>query len=121
LNSKDFDYKRYLNDPIFDGAKPRMNPEYGQAGFSIEFPNGMTMSVQWGANTYSSVGRGTWDGVEPPTFETAAWYPGGPSGQWFNPRTNARWTYDDGDDQVQGYQTPDEVLAIAQTVAAVER
>lgn len=53
--------------------------EHGDKGFSVTFPNGLTISVQYGYGNYcSNKDRGDWDAKgaevgESATFEFAVW------------------------------------------------
>ena len=85
----------------------------GGKGFHFKFPNGVTVSVQFGAGNYcehydddmmdwiESKGKGT---IESHDAEVAIWKEGG---EWIT------WEYTgDEDQQVIGYQTFEEVLEI---------
>jgi len=69
-------------------------------GFHMTFANGHTISVQWGEGNYGD------EGVT--TCEVAAW------------DRNRHWVdVGNPDDDVIGYQTPDQVLAIMNRIAAL--
>ena len=61
-----------------------------ETGFQITFENGCTVSVQWGSFNYATA---------PHTAEVGAWYE---DGTWL--------------DEVQGWQTPDEVAAYIEEI-----
>ena len=65
-----------------------------ETGFQMTFENGVTVSVQWGRGNYATA---------PHTAEVGAWYEdeSGPR-DWL--------------DEVQGWQTPDEVAAYIEEV-----
>ena len=75
-------------------------------GFHITFPNGWTVSVQWGPGNYCDARKSGLDAYDAPkrtdewmsaTAEIAAW----------DAKNN--W-YDFGNDTVKGHCSPDEVL-----------
>jgi len=75
-------------------------------GFQITFPNGNTVSVQWGAGNYCDNREPsvyhrvrTKENRESATAEVAAWNDSG----WYK--------LDDSDDVI-GWQTPEQVMAI---------
>jgi hypothetical protein len=82
----------------------------GGKGFHIQFDNGWTASVQWGPGSYGdnhcnsdfSSGRCDWDSD---TAECAAW------------DKDSNW-HDFGGDQVEGYQTPAQILVFLNEIAA---
>lgn len=83
-------------------------------GFHITFENGCTVSVQFGYGNYGS--NRDWrgghrnDGVpKARTAEVAAWH------------ANGDWIKVAEDDDVAGWQSPAEVLAIMSRVAAMPR
>jgi hypothetical protein len=81
-------------------------------GMIVEFENGMHLSIQYHWGSYSSVGRNTGGDV---TVETAVTLPGG---KFWDPATKAPWvSYQGHFDQVQGWQTIDDVVALARLVA----
>ncbi len=84
-------------------------------GFHVTFENGWTVSVQFGAGNYGDNYR-LWmipAAQRPPgdmassLAETAAW------------DTNNKWLLDEEGQEVQGYQTPAQVLALMNRVAAL--
>lgn len=85
-------------------------------GFHITFENGWTVSVQWGAGNYSdnydlgilSRSHKYGNRVPPsPTAEIAAW------------SSQLEW-YKFEHDEVEGYQTPAQVLEFMNKIAALE-
>lgn len=81
-------------------------------GFHMVFPNGWTVSVQFGPGNYgSNYNLSIMNQPDPlppsSTAEIAAWPA---EGEWFR--------FDDGD-MVQGYQTPLQVLAFMNQIAAI--
>ena len=74
--------------------------EWG-SGFQITFDNGYTVSVQFGRSTYCDQGE--------TTAEVASW---DVNGKWFK-----LGEYDD----VRGHCSPEDVLEIMNTVAALPR
>lgn len=84
-------------------------------GFQMTFPNGWTVSVQWGPGNYceNKSMSGGWnapikeDFWKSRTAEIAAW---DKNGVWYD-------GYDNGD-QVDGYQTTDDVLKFMNEIAA---
>jgi hypothetical protein len=109
---------------LFDIANVEIVPThvYSEAttptGLHVMFRNGLILSVQWHKGAYSSVGRNELS--DDPTYETAVWYTDSSNRVWFNPRTGAPHSWDDGDDQVQGNQTLGEVVATARIVANLQ-
>ena len=79
-----------------------LNAKQGRQGFSITFNNGYTVSVQWGHGNYCS-NRDAEEPGESSTAETAVMVAGG-----FVPVN---------DEDVQGYQSADEIAALISHVA----
>lgn len=75
-------------------------------GFHITFENGWTVSVQWGGGNYISNRRNTCFGEVPASSdaEVAAW-------------KDEEWHQFE-NDSVKGYQTPADVLAFMNFIAA---
>ena len=86
-------------------------------GFHMNFPNGWTVSVQFGAGTYSAHHD---CGIFPPECQHDAKRPCGENGSW-NAEV-ATWGPDGkmldlGGDTVRGWQTPAAVLALLNAAA----
>jgi len=86
----------------------------GGKGFHITFANGYTVSVQFGAGNYCENRDGSYDDSGDlakqgsATAETAVW---GKDGKMLH-------RFPDDADTVQGWQTPEQVLATLQWVAS---
>lgn len=84
-----------------------------QKGFHITFPNGWTVSVQFGrgnyCDNYSHEDR-TVPVPDSSDAEIAAW-----------PDTGGKWLNFEGGDTVLGYQSPEQVLAFMNRVASFEK
>ena len=78
----------------------------GGRGFHMTFANGYTVSVQFGRENYCANRDGK-DGGKSPNAEVAAWKTHG-LGEWVKLGEN---------DEVIGWQTPDQVLAIMTRIA----
>lgn len=98
------------------GTAPGFNI-YKGSGFHITFHNGWTVSVQFGPGNYCDnynledflpVMKGEKELPASASAEIAAW---DKNGEW----------YDFGDDQVRGYQNPEEVLLFMAQIAAREQ
>jgi hypothetical protein len=79
------------------------------SGFHIAFANGYTVSVQFGYGNYCDNRYGN-DGDKSANAEVAAWKTDG--GDWVRLGEI---------DDVTGYQTPDQVLAIMAMIAALPK
>jgi hypothetical protein len=86
-------------------------------GFHMKFANGYTVSVQFGVYNYCEHHSGPIDTLGKESLrvywtsqdaEIAAW---GPDGNWYRPEG---WA-----DDVQGWQTPEDVLAFMNEVASL--
>jgi hypothetical protein len=81
----------------------------GGRGFHMTFANGYTISVQFGEGNYCTNRYGN-DGDKSANAEVAAWSDCG--GEWVKLGEN---------DDVIGWQTPDQVLAIMTRIANLPR
>lgn len=84
----------------------------------IVFSNGFTVSIRWDYGAYSSVGRGLHSPEEDLTVETAVFYTS--SGGWYNPKTRTKWLSLNEGDQVQGWQTKEDVKKLVEHVVGIK-
>lgn len=88
---------------------------YTNTGFRMEFSNGLTASVQWGKGTFST-NRFAYDATESKTAEVAVMSCNGfQNANMFVPADCCN-----GDDDVVGYLTPDEVIEFLMNVKNFE-
>lgn len=78
-------------------------------GFHITFVNGYTVSVQFGEGNYCAVRYGK-DGDDSPNAEVAAWQ-----------ERDSGWVKLGENDDVIGWQTPDQVLEIMNKIATLPK
>lgn len=92
----------------------------GRTGFQIDFKNGWSVSVQFGAGHYCANGKASInisdEFLECPNAEIAAW-PTDARGEGYS-HLQEWFTFEDGD-QVKGWQSPEQVLQFMNMISTL--